>query len=264
MFDAKRMIGSQFDDETVMEFRRNWPFEVEKDGDNDRTSCTVPLKGDWADTKVTPEEISSKVLMYMKKIAERRVGKPVDTAVITVPAYFNIQQKEATANAAKIAGLNVLRLINEPTAAAMAAKFHQTEDMQNLLVFDFGGGTLDISILCCSEGILDVQSTKGDMKLGGRDLDNRLLDYCLEEFKDQYGIDLATDGDSNAKANLRKECEKAKILLSSDFEAVVRVDKIKDGKDLVVTISRDTLEERCEDLLGDRLLEPLEGALEDA
>ena len=148
----------------------------------------------------------------MRQIAEKRCGKNVNKAVITVPAYFNNSQKEATEAAAKIAGLKVLRLINEPTAAAMAAGYHDSDDSKTLLVFDFGGGTLDISVVCISEGVIDVQATRGDMKLGGRDIDSILVDYCIEEFKDISDIDL--NGDRKARRRLETECERVKILLS--------------------------------------------------
>ena len=176
IYDAKRMIGKTRQDEDVQEYVKKWPFTV-VEGRRKNCEIAIPSLGNFR-----VEEVSSHVLAYLKKIAERKVGSAVKKAVITVPAYFNNSQKEATEQAARIAGLEVLRLINEPTAAAMAAGLHKIDDEKNVLVFDFGGGTFDISILCVSEGVLDVQATRGDMNLGGRDIDEKLVDYCKEQF----------------------------------------------------------------------------------
>lgn len=200
------MVGRKFTDEDVQQFTRKWPFEVAA---GSRQNCEIIVPGCGS---FKAEEVSSHVLGYLKGIAEKRCGQAVRKAVITVPAYFNNSQKEATEQAAKIAGLDVMRLINEPTAAAMAAGFHENEEMENVLVFDFGGGTFDISIICASEGVLDVQATRGDMNLGGRDVDEKLVDFCIKAFQEATGIDIS--GDPKARTRLMKECERAKISLS--------------------------------------------------
>ena len=177
IFDAKRMIGKAFSDEDVQAHKQKWDFVVVGD-DQDR--CKVEVPGMEAQSI---EQISACVLQALKEAASERLGREVKKAVVTVPAYFNAAQKQATQDAARIAGLDILRIINEPTAAAMAAGIHEEDDEKNILIFDFGGGTFDISVLTISEGVIDVQATRGDMNLGGRDLDEVLVEHCLEEFK---------------------------------------------------------------------------------
>ena len=162
--------------------------------------------------------------------------------MVTVPAYFNAAQKKATEDAAKIAGLEILRIINEPTAAALATGFHEEENDEdkNILVFDFGGGTFDISVVTISERLIDVQTTKGDPNLGGRDLDEVLVNHCFEEFKKAHNLDLSKD--KEARSRLSRECEKAKINLSSFFETKVRVHAFHSDQDIEVNITREKFE----------------------
>ena len=215
IFDAKRMIGKSFQDEDVQAFMTKWDFNVIGD-DQDRCKIKVPGMEDQS-----IEQISGLVLQYLKQAASDKIGQEVKKAVVTVPAYFNAAQKQATTDAARIAGLDILRIINEPTAAAMAAGIHEEDDEKNILIFDFGGGTFDISVLTISEGVIDVQATRGDMNLGGRDLDDVLVQYCLEEFQKATNIDLSNN--RQARTRLNVECEKAKINLSVQYETKVKV-----------------------------------------
>ena len=187
VFDAKRYIGRPFSDPKVAEFNNNVPFSVVA-GARDR--CEVNLGENW---NVAVEEVSAKVLTQMKKIAEAHCGREVKNCVITVPANFNQLQRAATAQACHIAGLKACRIINEPTAAALACKFHERDNLITALVFDLGGGTFDVSVVTCSEGSVEVNSTHGDMLLGGRDLDQLLVEYCIEQFRETTEIDLSND-----------------------------------------------------------------------
>lgn len=185
IYDTKRMIGQACDDEDVQEYQKKWPFRVVA-GVNKHCEISVPKFGNIKDW-----EVSGHVLSYLKSIAETKTSSAVKKAVITVPAYFTDFQKEATKKAASQAGLEVMSLIDEPTAAATAAGFHLIADRKNVLVFDFGGVTLDISILCCYDGELEIKSTNCERNLGGRDIDEALVEYCIKEFQEKKNIDLS-------------------------------------------------------------------------
>ncbi|OWR50052.1 Heat shock protein 1A/1B [Danaus plexippus plexippus] len=259
VFDAKRLIGRKFNDPKIQQDMRLWPFEVISDGGNPK--IVVEYKGEKR--KFTPEEISSMVLSKMKEIAETYLGGIVKDAVITVPAYFNDAQRQATKDAGAIAALNVLRIINEPTAAALAYGLDkELKGEKNVLIFDLGGGTFDVSILQISEGSLfEVSSTAGDTHLGGEDFDCRMVDHFCQEFERKYKKDIK----SNPKAlrRLRTACERAKRTLSSNTEASLEVDALHEGIDFYSKITRARFEELCSDLFR-QTLGPVDRALKDA
>ena len=189
VFDAKRLIGRKFSDQTVQSDIKLWPFKVES-GQDEKPMTVVDHKGEKK--KFQAEQISSMVLQKMKKIAEDFLGKSVKSAVTTVPAYFNDSQRQATKDVGTISGINVLRIINEPTAAAIAYGLdRQQEQERNILIFDLGGGTFDVSLLAIEEGIFEVKATNGHTHLGGEDFDNKMVDYCMADFKKKTGIDIS-------------------------------------------------------------------------
>ena len=199
VFDAKRLIGRKFSDKTVQDDIKLWPFKVEQ-GPNEKPMIVVKFKGEIK--KFQAEEISSMVLLKMKEIAEAYLSKPVKNAVVTVPAYFNDSQRQATKDAGTISGLNVQRIINEPTAAAIAYGLDKKgEGERNVLIFDLGGGTFDVSLLTIEDGIFEVKATNGHTHLGGEDFDNRLVEFCMADFKKKTGIDIA--GNPRASRRLR-------------------------------------------------------------
>ena len=259
VFDAKRLIGRKFDDNKIQEDIKHWPFKVVNDGG--KPKIQVEFKGEVK--KFAPEEISSMVLTKMKETAEAYLGGRVKDAVITVPAYFNDSQRQATKDAGAIAGLNVLRIINEPTAAALAYGLDKNlKGEKNVLIFDLGGGTFDVSILTIDEGSLfEVKATAGDTHLGGEDFDNRLVNHFAEEFKRKYKKDLTQN--PRALRRLRTAAERAKRTLSSSTEASIEIDALYDGVDFYTKISRARFEELCSDLFRGTLL-PVEKALTDA
>ena len=259
IFDAKRLIGRSFDDPTVQSDRKNWPFQVINE--SGRPKFRVQSKETWK--TFTPEEISSMVLTKMKETAEAYLGQTVKDAVITVPAYFNDSQRQATKDAGMIAGLNVKRIINEPTAAALAYGLDKNPSGEkNVLIFDLGGGTFDVSILTIDDGSLfEVRSTAGDTHLGGEDIDNRMVNHFVEEFKRKYKKDLK--GNSRALRRLRTACERAKRSLSSSTQANIEIDSLAEGIDFYSKITRAKFEELCNDLFRS-CLEPVEKALRDA
>lgn len=259
VFDAKRLIGRKYDDPKIMEDIKHWPFKVVSD--SGKPKICVEFKGETK--KFAPEEISSMVLTKMKETAEAYLGQTVTDAVITVPAYFNDSQRQATKDAGRIAGLNVLRIINEPTAAALAYGLDKNlKGERNVLIFDLGGGTFDVSVLTIDEGSLfEVRATAGDTHLGGEDFDNRLVSYLADEFKRKYKKDLR----SNARAlrRLRTAAERAKRTLSSSSEASIEIDALFEGQDFYTKVSRAKFEELCGDLFR-QTLQPVEKALNDA
>lgn len=213
--DAKRLIGRKFDDAAIQSDMKHWPFKVIS-AEGARPKVQVEYKGELKD--FFPEEISSMVLTKMKDTAEAFLGSVVKDAVVTVPAYFNDSQRQATKDAGAIAGLNVLRIINEPTAAAIAYGLDKKGQAErNVLIFDLGGGTFDVSILTIEDGIFEVKSTSGDTHLGGEDFDNRLVNHFVAEFKRKHKKDVASN--PRALRRLRTACERAKRTLSSSTQA---------------------------------------------
>uniref|UniRef100_A0A318D012 Molecular chaperone DnaK n=1 Tax=Kangiella spongicola TaxID=796379 RepID=A0A318D012_9GAMM len=258
VFDAKRLIGRRFDDPTVQSDMKHWPFQVVSDGGKPKVK--VEYKGE--NKTFYPEEISSMVLTKMKEIAEAYLGSTVTNAVITVPAYFNDSQRQATKDAGVIAGLNVLRVINEPTAAAIAYGLDKKgKGERNVLIFDLGGGTFDVSILTIDDGIFEVKSTAGDTHLGGEDFDNRMVNHFIEEFKRKYKKDISQN--KRAVRRLRTACERAKRTLSSSTQASIEIDSLFEGIDFYTSITRARFEELNSDLFRGTL-EPVEKALRDA
>ena len=260
VFDVKRLIGRRFDDKIVQEDIKLWPFKVEKDSNSDRPVVVVSYLGQTKNFYA--EEISAMVLMKMKDIASTYLKKDVKDAVITVPAYFNDSQRQATKDAGRIAGLNVLRIINEPTAAAVAYGLNNKDNNERyVLVFDLGGGTFDVSILILNEEVFEVRATCGDTHLGGEDFDNRLVNYCAKKFKENTGIDIS--GNQKAKRRLKLECEKAKRNLSTAIEAHIEIENLANEESLSITVSRSDFENMCQDLFN-KCIEPLKKSLSDA
>ena len=259
VFDAKRLIGRKFSDRTVQDDCALWPFKVES-GAGEKPMICVTFKGEAK--KFQAEEISSMVLTKMKEIAETYLGKKVNNAVVTVPAYFNDSQRQATKDAGTISGLNVQRIINEPTAAAIAYGLDkQSAGEKNVLIFDLGGGTFDVSLLTIEDGIFEVKSTNGHTHLGGEDFDNVLVDFCMAAFKKQTGIDIK--GNARAMRRLRTQCEKAKRILSSAHSAEIYCETLAEGEDFAQTVSRAKFEELCMPHFR-KCMPPVEQALTDA
>ncbi|MBS0640542.1 MAG: molecular chaperone DnaK [Acetobacteraceae bacterium] len=257
LYAIKRLIGRRYDDPTVAKDKAMVPYEIVR-GDNG--DAVVQVKGD----KYAPSQISAYVLTKMKETAEAYLGEPVTQAVITVPAYFNDSQRQATKDAGRIAGLDVLRIINEPTAAALAYGLDK-KNSGTIAVYDLGGGTFDISVLEIGDGVFEVKSTNGDTFLGGEDFDLRVIDYMADEFKKDQGIDLRKD--KLALQRLKEAAEKAKIELSSSKETEINLPFItadaSGPKHLVMKLSRAKLESLVDDLIS-RTLEPCRAALKDA
>jgi heat shock protein 1/8 len=258
VFDAKRLIGRKFNDPVVQADMKLWPFKVIR-GDADKPMIEVDYKGE---RKVfSAEEVSAMVLNKMKTIAESYLGKEVKNAVVTVPAYFNDSQRQATKDAGAISGLNVLRIINEPTAAAIAYGLDKKGGEHNVLIFDLGGGTFDVSLLTIEDGIFEVKATAGDTHLGGEDFDNRMVEWCMNEFKRKNkGADMSSN--ERAKRRLRTACERAKRTLSQATQAFVEIDSLYEGNDFQVTITRARFEELCMDYFK-KTLAPVEKVLRD-
>ncbi|KAF7583751.1 putative heat shock protein [Clavispora lusitaniae] len=258
VFDAKRLIGRKFTDAEVQGDIKHFPFKViDKAG---KPQIQVEFKGE---TKVfTPEEVSSMILTKMKETAESFLGTTVSDAVVTVPAYFNDSQRQATKDAGLIAGLNVMRIINEPTAAAIAYGLDKkSEHEKNVLIFDLGGGTFDVSLLSIEDGIFEVKSTAGDTHLGGEDFDHRLVNHFVNEFKRKNKKDLSTN--QRALRRLRTACERAKRTLSSSAQTSIEIDSLFEGIDFYTSITRARFEELCQDLFRSTL-DPVEKVLRDA
>jgi len=262
VFDAKRLIGRKFTDPVVKADMQLWPFKV-TEGSQGRPVIEVSFKGEKR--QFFPEEISSMVLAKMKQTAESYLGQDVTGAVITVPAYFNDSQRQATKDAGRIANLDVKRIINEPTAAAIAYgldKAHQEE--QNVLIFDLGGGTFDVSLLTIDDGVFEVMATAGDTHLGGEDFDNKLVMHCVDDFCKKNSVNK-----KNLKANprsmrrLRTQCESVKRTLSSAMRATIEVDSLFEGMDYHATITRAKFENLCAQEFQ-ACLEPVKKVLTDA
>jgi L1 cell adhesion molecule like protein len=260
VFDAKRLIGRKFNDSVVQSEKKLWPFAVvDVDG---KPKIKVEWKGE--SHEFLPEEVSATVLQKMKATAEAFLGHKVTDAVITVPAYFNDSQRQATKDAGAIAGLNVLRIINEPTAAALAYGLDRVGTgggTKNVLIFDCGGGTHDLSILTLDDGVFEVKSTAGDTHLGGEDFDNALVSYCCDEFRKKTKADIS--GNPRALRRLRTVCERAKRTLSSATQATIEVDSLFEGNDFQTTLTRAKFESMCESFFR-RTIAPLDGLIRDA
>ena len=259
IFDAKRLIGRKFGDPTVQADIKLWPFKVEV-GPNDKPYVMVNYQG--AQKRFQAEEISAMVLTKMREVAEVFLGKPVKDAVVTVPAYFNDSQRQATKDAGTISGMNVLRIINEPTAAAIAYGLDkQAQGERNVLIFDLGGGTFDVSLLTIEEGIFEVKATNGHTHLGGEDFDNRMVDYCRAEFKKKSGLDITQN--PRAIRRLRTQCERAKRILSSSAQAAIEVDSLIEGEDFFMNVTRAKFEELCMDQFR-KCIPPVDNVLRDS
>lgn len=258
VFDAKRLIGRKYDDPTVQSDMKYWPFTVV----NDASKPKIQVEYKNESKTFFPEEISSMVLTKMKETAEAYLGKTVTDAVVTVPAYFNDSQRQATKDAGTISGLNVLRIINEPTAAAIAYGLDKkVSGERNVLIFDLGGGTFDVSILTIEDGIFEVKATSGDTHLGGEDFDQRMVNHFIQEFKRKHKKDI-TDN-KRAVRRMRTACERAKRTLSTATQANIEIDSLHEGVDFYTTITRARFEELNADLFRGTL-EPVEKALRDS
>eukprot|EP00619_Florenciella_sp_RCC1007_P017953 CAMPEP_0205946998 /NCGR_PEP_ID=MMETSP1325-20131115/69016_1 /ASSEMBLY_ACC=CAM_ASM_000708 /TAXON_ID=236786 /ORGANISM="Florenciella sp., Strain RCC1007" /LENGTH=656 /DNA_ID=CAMNT_0053318095 /DNA_START=253 /DNA_END=2223 /DNA_ORIENTATION=+ len=258
VFDAKRLIGRKFTDPAAQSDMKHWPFKCVS-GPAQKPMIEVTFKGEVK--QFAAEEISSMVLIKMKEIAEAYIGKDVKNAVITVPAYFNDSQRQATKDAGAISGLNVMRIINEPTAAAIAYGLDKKGDERNVLIFDLGGGTFDVSLLTIEEGIFEVKATAGDTHLGGEDFDNRMVDYFLQEFKRKFKKNMTEN--QRALRRLRTACERAKRTLSSSTQAHLEIDSLFDGIDFNSTITRARFEDMNMDYFR-KCMEPVEKVLRDS
>jgi len=243
VFDAKRLIGRKFNDPVVQKDMEHWPFKV-IEGQQGRPVISVTFKGERKE--FFAEEISAMVLQKMKQTAEASLGRKVAKAVITVPAYFNDSQRQATKDAGHIAGLDVLRIINEPTAAAIAYGLDNADETEekNVLIFDLGGGTFDVSLLTIDQGIFEVLATAGDTHLGGEDFDNRLVEFCTQDFKKKHKLDIRDS--ARAMRRLRTACEQAKRSLSGARRVTIEVDTLFEGIDYNVVVSRPKFEKLCE------------------
>jgi heat shock protein 5 len=258
VYDAKRLIGRVFHESSVQADMKHWPFAlINRDG-----KPQIQVEVDGTPKTFSPEEISSMVLTKMRKIAEGYLGKGVKNAVITCPAYFNDQQRAATKDAGAIASLNVLRVINEPTAAALAYGLDKKEQAeQNILVFDLGGGTFDVTVLTIEKGVFEVASTNGDTHLGGEDFDQRIMAHLMKVFKRTHKKDMS--GDKRAIQKLKQEAERAKRTLSSAAQTRIEVESLFDGVDFSETLTRAKFDELCLDLFK-KTMKPVKKALEDS
>jgi len=257
VFDIKRLIGRRWDEPSVQSDIKFYPFKVTNKGNRPHVQIDV---GSEAKT-FTPEEISAMILIKMKEVAEAYLGKKVTHAVVTVPAYFNDAQRQATKDAGTIAGLNVMRIINEPTAAAIAYGLDKKEGEKNILVFDLGGGTFDVTLLTIDNGVFEVLSTNGDTHLGGEDFDQRVMEYFIKLYKKKKGKDIR--GNNRAIQKLRREVEKAKRALSSQHQARIEIESFFDGDDFSETLTRAKFEELNMDLFRSTV-KPVQKVLDDA
>ncbi|CAM6014352.1 unnamed protein product [Sphagnum balticum] len=258
VFDVKRLIGRKYEDKEVQKDIKLFPYKIiNKDG---KPNIQVKIKD--GETKVfSPEEISAMVLMKMKETAEAFLGKKIKDAVVTVPAYFNDAQRQATKDAGIIAGLNVARIINEPTAAAIAYGLDKKGGEKNILVFDLGGGTFDVSILTIDNGVFEVLSTNGDTHLGGEDFDQRIMEYFIKLIKKKFNKDISKD--KRALGKLRREAERAKRALSNQHQVRVEIESLFDGVDFSEPLTRARFEELNNDLFR-KTMGPVKKAMDDA
>ncbi len=258
IYDVKRIIGRHYNDPVVQQESKSFPFLVKDDGNN-KPIIEVEHKGEVK--QFHPEEISSMVLTKMKETAEAYLGEDVTDVVITVPAYMNDSQRQATKDAGHIAGLNVLRIINEPTAASIAYGLDNNKSEQHVLIFDFGGGTFDVSLMQIDDGIFEVKATAGDTHLGGEDIDNILMKYFMDEFKRKHKVDISEN--KRAVRRLKTACEKCKRTLSSSSTANLEIDSLCDGIDFFTSITRAKFEALCMTIFQ-KCLEPVTKVLRDA
>jgi len=260
LFGIKRLIGRKFDDPTVQSDMKLWPFRVVR-GASDKPIVEVSFKGEKK--TFLPEEISAMVLTKMKETADTYLGGDVRDAVVTVPAYFNDSQRQATKDAGTIAGLNVLRIINEPTAAAIAYGLneHKGRGEKNVLIFDLGGGTFDVSLLTIEDGVFEVKAVAGDTHLGGEDFDERMVQHFAKEFQRKHRKDLTKS--DRALRRLRSACERAKHTLSSSATANVEIDSLYEGIDFSSSITRARFEDLCMDLFR-KCIAPVDKVMQDA
>jgi len=257
IYDAKRLIGREFGDKTVQKDIKHFPFKVVNQ--NKKPHMQVQVSGETK--SFAAEEISAMVLVKMKEVAEAYLGKKVTHAVVTVPAYFNDGQRQATKDAGKIAGLNVMRIINEPTAAAIAYGLDKKEGEKNILVFDLGGGTFDVSLLTIDNGVFEVVATNGDTHLGGEDFDQNVINHFVKLYKKKKGKDLRKD--ARALQKLRREVEKAKRTLSTQHQARIEIESLFDGEDFSETLTRARFEELNMELFRSTL-KPVKQVIEDS
>ncbi len=257
IFDAKRLIGRKFDDPAVQNDIKHFPFKVISDDNKPKIQAT------YKDELKTfqPEEISSMILTKMKEVAEAYIGEKVTDAVVTVPAYFNDSQRQATKDAGMISGLNILRIINEPTAAAIAYGLDKKSEEKNVLIFDLGGGTFDVSLLAIDDGIFEVKATAGDTHLGGEDFDNILMKYFIDEFKRKHKVDISDN--KRSLRRLKTACERAKRTLSSSATASIELESLFEGIDFFTSISKARFESLCMNLFQ-KCINPVSRVLQDA
>ncbi|KAG2145495.1 heat shock protein 70 family [Suillus bovinus] len=257
VFDAKRLIGRKMDDLELKRDMKHFPFNVVDKGG--KPAISIGYKGDTR--QFTPEEISAMILTKMKETAEAYLGEKVTHAVVTVPAYFNDAQRQATKDAGTIAGLNILRIINEPTAAAIAYGLNKKGGESQIIVYDLGGGTFDVSLLSIDDGVFEVLATAGDTHLGGEDFDNRVIDYLVKQYKKKTGTDVTSN--LRAMGKLKREVEKAKRTLSSQQSTRIEIESFEDGNDFSETLTRAKFEELNMDLFR-KTMKPVEQVLKDA
>ncbi|OAF70671.1 HSP70 Heat shock protein [Intoshia linei] len=264
IYDVKRLIGRNYSDLTVQQDVKNMTYDIKPDG-KDKPQICLTYKNEKK--RFYPEEISGMVLSFMVKTAKKFFGAPADdntkiSAVVTVPAYFNDGQRQATKDACAIAGINVLRILNEPTAAALAYGLDKIGDEdRHVLIFDMGGGTFDVSILTIVGGVYEVKSTAGDTHLGGEDIDERLVQHCVQDFQKKHKKDIT--GNRRAMRRLKTECERAKRNLSSESQTIINIDSVFDGIDYQTTMTQARLEDLCNDIFTSTL-DPVDKALRDS
>ncbi|GAB7363376.1 hypothetical protein MBLNU230_g3655t2 [Neophaeotheca triangularis] len=257
IFDIKRLIGRKFNDKDVQKDMKHFPFSVVNK--NGQPQVAVDVAG--SEKNFTPEEVSSMILGKMKEVAESYLGEKVANAVVTVPAYFNDAQRAATKDAGTIAGLNVLRVVNEPTAAALAYGLDKTDQERQIIVYDLGGGTFDVSILTVDQGVFEVQATAGDTHLGGEDFDQRVMDHFTKTYNKAHDTDITKNKKTMGK--LKREVEKAKRTLSSQMSTKIEIEAFHEGNDFSETLTRAKFEELNNDLFK-KTLKPVEQVLKDA